>query len=259
MTTYSMVNINDSMSFNQFLEVSKYSKNTIQSYMLYYNKIKDDSITQTNVNIMCRRYNHGVFRAFLRLYLHEYLNNKRIKIIKIRGRKGKRVPKFLEEHEIKQLYDAAKEKGKEDLMFVILLGYHSGFRISEILNFTLSRCNRGVVLGKGNKEAKAFIPNFLKEMIINYTVKYNIKKTDKLFNTTRFCVDTKIRRLGKKILDKPVSAHQFRHSCAVNLLRRGMPISYIKTFLRHESISTTDIYATATESDVENKWKEIIK
>jgi integrase/recombinase XerD len=39
-------------------------------------------------------------------------------------------------------------------------------------------------------------------------------------------------------------AHLFRHTQAMHLYQAGIPLSYIKDFLGHVSINTTDIYAS---------------
>ena len=40
-------------------------------------------------------------------------------------------------------------------------------------------------------------------------------------------------------------AHMFRHTRAMHLYQAGIPLSYIKDFLGHVSVNTTDIYASA--------------
>lgn len=42
-----------------------------------------------------------------------------------------------------------------------------------------------------------------------------------------------------------VHPHLFRHTRAMHLYQAGMPLSYIKDFLGHTSVDTTDIYASA--------------
>ncbi len=42
-----------------------------------------------------------------------------------------------------------------------------------------------------------------------------------------------------------VHPHLFRHTRAMHLYQAGMPLSYIKDFLGHASVNTTDIYAAA--------------
>jgi integrase len=43
-------------------------------------------------------------------------------------------------------------------------------------------------------------------------------------------------------------AHLFRHTRAMHLYQSGIPLSYIKDFLGHASVNTTDIYASTDTS-----------
>ncbi|MCX6053808.1 MAG: tyrosine-type recombinase/integrase, partial [Chloroflexi bacterium] len=43
-------------------------------------------------------------------------------------------------------------------------------------------------------------------------------------------------------------AHLFRHTRAMHLYQSGIPLSYIKDFLGHVSVNTTDIYASTDTS-----------
>jgi integrase/recombinase XerD len=43
--------------------------------------------------------------------------------------------------------------------------------------------------------------------------------------------------------DLHVTPHSLRHSKAVHLLRSGVPLIYIRDFLGHASVTTTEIYA----------------
>jgi integrase/recombinase XerD len=51
-----------------------------------------------------------------------------------------------------------------------------------------------------------------------------------------------------------VSPHCLRHSKAVHLLRSGVPLIYIRDFLGHVSVTTTEIYARV---DAEDKRKAL--
>jgi integrase len=44
--------------------------------------------------------------------------------------------------------------------------------------------------------------------------------------------------------------HTFRHVCATNLLRRGLPIEQVKEFLGHENLETTMIYLDIVKDDL---------
>ncbi len=41
--------------------------------------------------------------------------------------------------------------------------------------------------------------------------------------------------------------HMFRHSVAMAMLKKGVPISYIRDFLGHSSIETTTVYSHADD------------
>jgi site-specific recombinase XerD len=52
-----------------------------------------------------------------------------------------------------------------------------------------------------------------------------------------------------------VSPHCLRHSKAVHLLRSGVPLIYIRDFLGHVSVTTTELYAKV---DAEQKRKALV-
>ncbi len=51
-------------------------------------------------------------------------------------------------------------------------------------------------------------------------------------------------------IDRTVSTHTFRHSCATHMLRAGAPIRHLQEMLGHESIETTQIYTRLTITDL---------
>jgi integrase/recombinase XerD len=54
-------------------------------------------------------------------------------------------------------------------------------------------------------------------------------------------------------------AHLFRHTRAMHLYQAGIPLSYIKDFLGHASINTTDIYASTDTSMMKAALEKIDK
>lgn len=45
--------------------------------------------------------------------------------------------------------------------------------------------------------------------------------------------------------NNPITCHVFRHSKATHMLNAGIPLIYIRDFLGHSSVKTTEIYAKA--------------
>jgi site-specific recombinase XerD len=56
-----------------------------------------------------------------------------------------------------------------------------------------------------------------------------------------------------------VHAHLFRHSRAMHLYQSGIPLSYIKDFLGHESSTTTSIYASADTTMIRDALEKAAK
>ena len=64
-------------------------------------------------------------------------------------------------------------------------------------------------------------------------------------------VDYMLKKHGKiahehdKSFPEGLHCHMLRHSIAMHMLKKGIPISYIRDFLGHVSIDTTTIYSHA--------------
>jgi site-specific recombinase XerD len=55
--------------------------------------------------------------------------------------------------------------------------------------------------------------------------------------------------------DFPVTPHVLRHSKAMGMLKAGIPLIYIRDFLGHVNITTTEIYARA-DNEMKRKYLE---
>lgn len=162
--------------------------------------------------------------------------------------------------------DRSTPKGKRDLAMLSLL-YDSGSRVQEIIDLmpTSINFNRPYtirIIGKGNK--KRIVPLMEKQVeLLNEYMKGNrllepYASAYPLFRNARF---EKLSRMGvtyvlKKYADMAriknpalmpdnITPHILRHSKAMHLLQSGVNLVYIRDFLGHASISTTEIYARA--------------
>ncbi len=164
--------------------------------------------------------------------------------------------------------DPSKKKQHRDLFFMILL-YDTGARDSEMLGL----CPADVVVkntspyvllkGKGKKERTVPIMEQTKQHFLSYARRFGIDPNDSttpLFyteihgrkcrmsddNVARFInkYAAMARRTCDEVPDR-VTPHMWRHSRALHLYRKGVPLPLISEWLGHSDMETTLIYAYA--------------
>jgi site-specific recombinase XerD len=71
------------------------------------------------------------------------------------------------------------------------------------------------------------------------------------------------RKKSISLIPDNISCHSLRHSKAMHLLQAGVNLVYIRDFLGHESVLTTEIYARSDSKHkreaIEKAYVEIIK
>lgn len=170
--------------------------------------------------------------------------------------------------------DTSTRYGRRDMVLLSLM-YDSAARVQEICDLTVKdlrlRKPYAVTLtGKGNKTA---VVPLMKETagVLNAYISENgldtpAKGDYPLFFNHR---GEKLTRAGVTYILKKycgivretdagfpskVSPHMLRHSKAMHMLQSGIDLVYIRDFLRHSQLATTEIYAKA---DVEMRRKLI--
>lgn len=146
---------------------------------------------------------------------------------------------------------------------IISLFLSSGIRLSELANIELGDINfkeRSInIIGKGNRERKAYFNNLTKNKILQYlkTRKDNVVKLNsplfisqnggKMANRSiQFVCENAFKLLDLK---GKYSTHSFRHTAATIMYKyNGEDILLVKEFLGHKSIAATEIY-----SHIENR------
>ncbi len=122
--------------------------------------------------------------------------------------------------------------------------------------------------GKGNKMREVPISEDTAKIVRKYLL-VNRKTThenysDPLFSSQRCSKMTtaSIRYLVQKytakakqeapslFLCKNYSPHSFRHSKAIHMLKAGVPLIYIRNFLGHESVQTTEVYLRMNQTSI---------
>lgn len=175
-------------------------------------------------------------------------------------KKQKRQYEGLTDEEFLKLLKTYNKKTDKKHKIILLLAYGSGLRLQEILNLEKDDINFDtkeikVRRGKFGKDritylSKYFKRDYLKE--IPFTNKQGKKLSkvaiQKKFNKNSLAcginkiIDTYELKSGKKRNIYKYHFHCLRHSFAINLLKKGMPLNYVQKLLGHANISSTSVY-----------------
>ena len=170
--------------------------------------------------------------------------------------------------------DASSYSGIRDLAILSLL-YESGCRVQELIDLkyddlSLNSPATISVTGKGNKTRIIPISNKVVSILNKYTAIYKISdSTEVLFTNKQAKSLTRsgISYIIKKHSDSAriknpqifgmatVHPHVLRHSKAMHLLESGVNLIYIRDFLGHSSVITTEIYAKSNP-EIKRKYLE---
>lgn len=154
--------------------------------------------------------------------------------------------------------------GYRDLLLLSVL-YETGARVDELINIKVSDIrldNPATILlhGKGNKsrivpisqEMASLIGNYLKKEGLNsFEANSRLLFVNRSRNQLTGAGVTYIlkkyaetaRAINPTLIPNNLSPHCFRHSKAMHLLQSGIDLIYIRDFLGHENLKTTEIYA----------------
>jgi site-specific recombinase XerD len=170
--------------------------------------------------------------------------------------------------------DKNTPKGRRDLTLMSVL-YDSGARVQELIDIrvrdiTLQTPAILTLTDKGNKVRRVPIMKNTASLLQNYILENQLDKPQKneypLFSNNQHHKLTKAgvayivtkyvesARKTSTIIPSKVKVHMFRHSKAMHLLQAGVNLIYIRDFLGHVDLKTTEIYA---KTDIETKRRVI--
>lgn len=252
-----------------FQEEKGVPANSIELRMLNRNLVSDflDWLeAQRKVSVTTRNQRLAAMKAFAHYVQYrnpEYLENC-TDIITMRPKKHEKpVIPFLTEDELKALLaqpDPSTRHGLRDLTLLSLL-YDSGARVQEITDLQLKDIrltNPAMVTltGKGRKARQVPLMKetctLLDAYIRNFDLNSEPLTSPLFFNKkgqalSRYGITYILKKyVSKAELDgsaRKISPHGLRHTKAMHLLRAGVNMIYIRDFLGHVDISTTEVYA----------------
>ncbi len=227
-----------------------------------------DSVSERSKNTS-NLYYCTLAAAFSKAVEWNYLSEnplKKIKLTKI----PKRLPVFLTEPELSSILE---HTAKPDMKDFFTLAFHTGLRLSEILNLEWQAVNLAERIMKVSN-TETFTTKSKKERIVplNQTaLEVLTKRQPKVFNLEtknyvfqkypgiRYERDFLSKQFKKVVratgLNEGLHFHSLRHSFASNLIKRGIPIVAVKELLGHSDISTTMIYSHVRREDLVNAVK----
>jgi len=204
---------------------------------------------------------------------------------KITGRTKKRI---IEVISIEQIYNLEKEMRTERLKLMLLVCFFGALRVKELIRLQVKDfdwstwCNqynqgnkkvlRVKIKGKGNKEDIVFIPYEVAKRLYNYITKNKFKDTSEYIFYKGEDVDNlnkiksksviwnrELKRCAKRIgMEEDLHSHLLRHSLSNYLLNvKKLEIRKVQEFLRHSSITSTQIYTQINKEDLQKSIEEI--
>ena len=252
-----------------FQEEKGVPANSIELRMLNRNLASDflDWLeAQRKVSVTTRNQRLAAMKAFAHYVQYrnpEYLENC-TDIIAMRPKKHEKpVIPFLTEEELKALLtqpDPSTRHGLRDLTLLSLL-YDSGARVQEITDLKLKDIRltnpaMATLTGKGRKARQVPLMKETCKLLDAYIRNFNLNSeplTSPLsFNQkgqalSRYGITYILKKyVSQAELDsdtRKISPHVLRHTKAMHLLRAGVNMIYIRDFLGHVDISTTEVYA----------------
>ena len=280
----------DLQKVKNLLLLRKCSDRTVSNYLSCINRFKNyykrkdlkklneddilEYLKKNFSNIGCSAATINVNRAAIKYYYLVNFNKNFSNILLPQTKIPSRFPKIISKQDFIKMFNS--EFNLKHKLW-IMLAYGSGLRISEVASLKvsdiLSKEHKIRVIGKGNKERYAPLPDFTLKLLRLYWIQNKDKITNNYFFPGKYKAtkDTYITSFGikeafEKIkennnLDNSITFHTLRHSYATEFIKNGGDIWKLKNILGHSSINTTSIYLHMAENfrDVYSPLNEVSK
>ena len=280
----------DLQKVKDLLLLRKCSDRTVSNYLSCINRFKNyykrkdleklneddilEYLKKNFINIGCSAATINVNRAAIKYYYLVNFNKNFSNILLPQTKIPSRFPKIISKQDFIKMFNS--EFNLKHKLW-IMLAYGSGLRISEVASLKvsdiLSKEHKIRVIGKGNKERYAPLPNFTLKLLQSYYFRNkDIITNDYLFpglyrnriNTyiSEFTIKSAFQKIKENNnLDDSITFHTLRHSYATEFIKNGGDIWELKNILGHSSINTTSIYLHMAENfkDVYSPLNEVCK
>jgi integrase/recombinase XerD len=191
------------------------------------------------------------------------------------GRRGRSLPKPLDEDEVLRLLDSVPSLTPSDLRDRALLEllYGTGARVSEATGVSLEDLDFDeeliLVTGKGSKQRLVPMGAALRAALVDYLGAGGRSEFPGARRSARLLLNARGGSLSRQGVDliihkralavgidrSRISAHVFRHSCATHMLAHGADIRVVQELLGHASIATTQIYTAVSVTSLQREYR----
>ncbi|HAE62867.1 MAG TPA: integrase [Eubacteriaceae bacterium] len=257
------------------LTMNLFTAKLVTDYLDWLEKERNCSISTRNQRLAC-------IHAFIK-YTQPDLPANLMEIQKILGIQNKKSAhlslSFLSVEAMSELLKVPNthtKAGRRDLMILTLL-YDSGARVQELIDLSVrdirTESPATITLhGKGRKVRSVPLMNQTNSLMLQYLKEHQLWNRPEKLDASVFFNNRKEKftRAGiTYILNKyfsiakenseivfpdKISPHVLRHTKAMHMLQSNINLVYIRDFLGHVNVSTTEIYAKA---DVEIKRRAL--
>lgn len=243
---------------NNVLEIKNYDLVSFYDYLSTRpNLRRGGTLSDSSIN---RRL--FALRIFFSHLLEQKMVNRSL-IIPNRSDKTKENRKILTVEEIKELFDVCENQFERALLSV---AYGCGLRRTEIqklntIDIIFSKGYLTVRMGKGGKKREVPMSDAVINDLRAYLLGERNERIAKRPNKVKAFFVTKqsdrasgwylndsvqqlcVRTGNQEIIDKHISLHCLRHSIATHLADNGASMDFVREFLGHALIDTSQIYA----------------
>jgi integrase/recombinase XerD len=175
------------------------------------------------------------------------------------------VARLSREEERKLIAHAYRVQGTRGLLIKTL--FQTGARVSEFVNITADEVffeEQMILISKAKGGKSRYVP-ILPHLAQELRTHLGHRTTGYLFETVQNAQYSprRIQQIIKETaaeakITKRVYPHLLRHSVAMTLLERGMPLEQIQKFLGHAKLETTQIYAESTPEMIKASYQKAL-
>lgn len=255
---------------------------TVRKYRLHLNRRISSKSRQE-----FKRSTQTTFLVAIRAFLKYMVVEEKLSIVPpeqiVLGKPEPRVPKVLEEDQLKFLFevqDLNKLSGLRDRAILEVL-FSTGLRVSELCNLNVDSINLDTgefaVVGKGRKVRTVYLSPSAIDWLGRYLatrkdnfaplfLRYSGKKMDKddVTGESLRLTPRSVERLVKLYASRAgiavdATPHTLRHTFATGLLREGADLRSVQELLGHSNVSTTQIYTHVTNRQLKDVHKKFHK